>query len=828
MNLSDIITKCYILALIIRDDGERLLLGDGIFEFKSSLQHFAPNIYQNDIVELQGTDGQLLAGQVRRSATQAFDGYIADGTIGKTDTEQSRRRFLGFFRKKHHYKVVYIMPDGTAIQRDRGYIVDAPAVQELYQRFPEYHIGLNFEDPNYYEYEEDGEGEEIPANTALISLANLLAGGLVWDNLGAVSQEKTWLDWENGTTVDGFYSFNNGLAGAPLEFTQLFGNTTQQTYTGKNLVSTSFHIATIVDYGENGFILTKPTTRTQALDFPTPLPAGTYTFSANVVANTADSTIGIQPRSTNSAYTTFSIQPGQTGGITFTVTTTGEMTRLYFYILNDATDGSSITFDKIQLESGSTATDFEKFVGGTASPNPDYPQDVNVVSGAQTVKITGKNLFNPDQPTGINHSLTYTNNGDGSFSITGTSDAVSSRALGASFSIRLKEGQTYALSANNPIADSDAIMRLVRDGGGVFASKNLTSVNATWTYTATQDDICTVQMRFPSGKTLNGFMVKPQIELGNQASDFEPYQEQTQVINLGALELAKIGTYQDYIWNDEGTWKIHKEVGKVVFDGSETWTMFANGKSLYHNQADSLIGSDTSAVSSIRSDYYTAESYTDVYNGRMDYGIALTAGTTSHRIVVRNKDMADATAFKTWLSTHNTTVYYALDTPTDTKITDQKLIQELSTIAKTHQGVNNIWLIPSGGAQGELSVHYATGSIDVGAGYEWEEGSGDNSNIVENPGIDRVNPIWKVPGPATNPTLTNITTGQTISWIGSVASGEMLTVDLNNQTAELGGANVFSQLSGDWLALAPGANRLEYSATGATEGCTLEWNGVVG
>ena len=134
MNLSDIITKCYILALIIRDDGERLLLGDGIFEFKSNLQHFAPNIYQNDIVELQGTDGQLLAGQVRRSATQAFDGYIADGTISKTDTEQSRRRFLAFFRTKHHYKVVYIMPDGTAIQRNRGYIVDAPAVQEQRRR----------------------------------------------------------------------------------------------------------------------------------------------------------------------------------------------------------------------------------------------------------------------------------------------------------------------------------------------------------------------------------------------------------------------------------------------------------------------------------------------------------------------------------------------------------------------------------------------------------------------------------------------------------------------------------------------------------------------
>ena len=62
MNLADITTKCYILALIIRDDGERLLLGDGAYEFKDSQQHFQPNTYANDVVELQGTDGQMLAG----------------------------------------------------------------------------------------------------------------------------------------------------------------------------------------------------------------------------------------------------------------------------------------------------------------------------------------------------------------------------------------------------------------------------------------------------------------------------------------------------------------------------------------------------------------------------------------------------------------------------------------------------------------------------------------------------------------------------------------------------------------------------------------------
>ena len=173
MNLSDIITKCFILALIIRDDGERILLGDGYFEFKDSLQHFQPNLCQNDVVELQGTDGQLLAGQVRRTATQPFDGYIGDASVSKEMTEQKRREFIAFFRKKHYYTVVYIFPNGTAIQRERGYIVDAPSAPEMWQRFPEYHIGINFEDPNYYEYDEDEWGTEIFAHEVDLNILRL-------------------------------------------------------------------------------------------------------------------------------------------------------------------------------------------------------------------------------------------------------------------------------------------------------------------------------------------------------------------------------------------------------------------------------------------------------------------------------------------------------------------------------------------------------------------------------------------------------------------------------------------------------------------------------
>jgi hypothetical protein len=45
---------------------------------------------------------------------------------------------------------------------------------------------------------------------------------------------------------------------------------------------------------------------------------------------------------------------------------------------------------KLQIVSGSTADyDFEPYVGGTASPNPDYPQPIQTVTGLQTITING-------------------------------------------------------------------------------------------------------------------------------------------------------------------------------------------------------------------------------------------------------------------------------------------------------------------------------------------------------------------------------------------------------------------------------------------------------
>lgn len=248
MSVVSVRARSFILALFIRDDGERFLLGDNGFDFKDSQLHFSANTIENDEVAKQGVDGVMLAGQVRRASVQSFDGYVGDGSTLKEEVEQMRRDFIAFFAKGHHFRVIYIDCNRNAWQRKGGYLVDAPEVKELWQIHPEYHVGLNFEDVNYYEYDENAEGEEILSNIISVPISSDVEGGLVWDENGAVSEpEEIGYDTETATASGTNISIADAVE-APLSDFKLKGNTSQngtptpdapvavQTVTGENVV----------------------------------------------------------------------------------------------------------------------------------------------------------------------------------------------------------------------------------------------------------------------------------------------------------------------------------------------------------------------------------------------------------------------------------------------------------------------------------------------------------------------------------------------------------------------------------------------------------------
>lgn len=190
MAIKGVQSRCWILALFIRDDRQRLLLGDGAYDFKQKQQHFVADKINNTIIDVQGNNGVLLAGQTKKASKQAFDGYVGDASMSREEVEAYRKQFINYFQIGRKYTVVYIYPDGSAEKRQRGFLVDAPAVEELWQIHPEYHVALDFEDVNYYKYAEDESGNEIYGQSAVLLLYNAITGGFVWDENGLVWDES--------------------------------------------------------------------------------------------------------------------------------------------------------------------------------------------------------------------------------------------------------------------------------------------------------------------------------------------------------------------------------------------------------------------------------------------------------------------------------------------------------------------------------------------------------------------------------------------------------------------------------------------------------------
>lgn len=824
MSVVSVNPRSFILALFIRDDGERFLLGDNGYDFKDSQLHFAANTIENDEVVKQGTDGTMLAGQVRRSAVQSFDGYVGDATMLKETIEQMRRDFFAFFVRGHHFRVIYVDCNRNAWQRKGGYLVDAPEVKELWQIHPEYHVGLNFEDVNYYSYDEDADGEEILSNLVDVPVSTAASGGLVWDEDGAVSEDAE-VEYIGETTVatPAKNVHITDATEAPLASFQLDGETSQngtptpdapvavQTVTGENVVKitgknllpnrmTSGTIAGAVQNTVNSDgSFTLNGTATTGSDVNYNNEAGYYVHLEQGQKYTLSvNNSGLYWRIRKIATSTLIAQiDSPATRVTFTANTT-EDALLYFVVLNNSS--FSNTNFKVQLEKGSTATAYE--------PYQEQSYEVNL----------GKNLFDKDLPlsktyyTNTGATATYTKDQFINFTLTPTS-----RSLIMSYSARHDQQQGSAIAANVRILQYNSsgafISRLMsRDNNHVFSLDSNT----------TRILVC-----IDAGE--DAYFDNLQLEYGSSATSYAAYFE--------PIELCKIGTYQDYIYKSGGKWYKHKAVGKITLDGSETWHFLNDGGTFKRYYTDSYSSSvhglpETTGGLSDHFGYAGVVSGADVV-GKIYFNKSSGTNYANGNITITISGLAStADAIDDWMTSNNTTFYYVLATPTDTEITNEALIEQLNallTTARTFAGINNITTITPN-EQGTLEISYYTKyqSMVVSGGYVWEVGGSGGATTVINNSIDNVSPIWKIFGPTQNPQLENSTTGETIEYVGMIAEGQTLTIDMGEQTASLDGLNVISNLVGDFISLAPGANRLIYSVLGDAGASSIGWSEIVG
>lgn len=154
-------------------------------------------------------------------------------------------------------------------------------------------------------------------------------------------------------------------------------------------------------------------------------------------------------------------------------------------VINGAT-APSVDFKNLIMTIDNDDMSYEPYTGSTAtsispSPNPDYPQDVQVVTGGQTVTVTGKNLVSPSN---VHNGafVTYDNLVNDNYTET-------SNTKYRTIKIENLPAGTYTLSIN---WDKTARwLRYVTDGGVISIGENTN----TYTFTTTVDSLFGISFR---------------------------------------------------------------------------------------------------------------------------------------------------------------------------------------------------------------------------------------------------------------------------------------------------------------------------------------------
>lgn len=132
-------------------------------------------------------------------------------------------------------------------------------------------------------------------------------------------------------------------------------------------------------------------------------------------------------------------------------------------------------------------------------------------------------------------------------------------------------------------------------------------------------------------------------------------------------------------------------------------------------------------------------------------------------------------------------------------------------------------------------VTQSTGYIYTPAGYIYGvngytmTGSEEATPTINVESIVAVQPVWIINGPAKNPRLRNMSTNAQMTYNGTLVEGQTLKVDTLNRSAMIGTADLTQYMTGQWVGLNPGINRLRYTTdTSGATASTLSWNGVIG
>lgn len=361
---------------------------------------------------------------------------------------------------------------------------------------------------------------------------------------------------------------------------------------------------------------------------------------------------------------------------------------------------------------------YEVYTGGEAAtePTPDYPLPITSAGIYDDesekyeigIGVTGKNLFNASKlPTKTQGGATVTNNGDGSFTVSGSGNITGSyyqniydytheetiKMLSVGDLSLSEDSNTepyviVQLKIGKSTNVGDAILQLARGQTKQITKEMLMNPKS----------FLRVQIFGGSGRPIIPGTIKPVLyQEGN--GTFEPFKQQLSTLQipnpLRGIPVDSGGNYTDsegqqwlcdYIDRERG--KYVQCVQKIVFDGSEDEGWFYQSDTNTFALGDfggegvknrvcicdrffSKQGINPQGVNYLCCGFNPAPEYSDYFYFK-------SIGEVHFTLV---------SDFKRWLSNNPTTIIYQLKNPTETDLTSEQLA---ALNLSTYQGITNI------------------------------------------------------------------------------------------------------------------------------------------
>lgn len=383
---------------------------------------------------------------------------------------------------------------------------------------------------------------------------------------------KKYIDNQPTKTV------NDGVCGSavdlPIKAINIDGNSEQETTEGYNILQNIVH-KNDENYTTNGITFIKNSDGSIVANGTATANAKYYFVSeSGTRENIKAGVYRITGCPSGGSASSYRIVIGITGigekyedGNGVNITISSDNTYYFAILIYGGQTVSNLVF-KPMIVSGTEDKPYEPYTGGISSPNPDYPQEIEVINSIG-LEQSGKNKLDfTNYAEKVFDSSKVEKLSDGSYKI---------KHADASYPIYeglLKAPYTLSFLAKNDTGETSSPTFMFKvfyeDGTDKKLSFNTNGTFEKKTFVIDKNVVKIANSYIKSSSPYT-IIKDVQLEEGSTATPYEPYHETKVIpIDLQGNTLAKVGDIKDKLRiYRNGDVEIEKNVGKIVLTGSE-------------------------------------------------------------------------------------------------------------------------------------------------------------------------------------------------------------------------------------------------------------------